>query len=155
MKRYVSSSTITAATRHGTTYYKASLDQILQVLKKENANVWLIGALQDSGFDALDVQNRLFGSRVINNDIYICVTDGYDITVNGQTTDPETALDDFDVEELSNYISDATDEIIHRYITVYELDFSNFDTENIAVSLLTEDHIMFSDLYSDYGDLPM
>lgn len=132
MKKYVKSASasdntintsndITAATQSGTTYYKTTVEQIIDTLKADEANPWLIAAFQNDGYDAIDYKHNLYGSAVLDDGLYICVTDGHDIEINGEQVDPEAALEDYPVEELSAFIKPATDDIIRRWITPDEI----------------------------------
>lgn len=84
MKRYKSTKlqSVTAASNLGTTYYRATLGTVVQMLARNDANLFLLYLIEEYGFDALDFKKHMFGSAVVeeNNEdvIYICVTDGYD-----------------------------------------------------------------------------
>jgi len=128
----VKASSITAAkTGVGTTFYKATLSRVMKALEQDGANIWMIWAFQELGFDAIDFSHGLFGSQVRDvggeDVLYICVTDGYDIEVNGNMEDPEEALDYFGDSELADYIEEATNKIITDHITEYEIFTPQFD----------------------------
>ena len=105
----------------GTIYYKTTVEEIIDTLKDQEANPWLIAAFQNDGYDAIDFKHNLYGSAVLDDGLYICVTDGHDIEVNGEEVDPEDALEDYSVDELSKYIQPATPDIIKRWITPDEI----------------------------------
>lgn len=112
----------------GTTFYQVSLKELQDSLKGSDANIWMQKAFEEDGFDAIEFKHSLFGSRVIDDILYICITDGYDITVNGKEVDPETALDYYNPEtELSDYVKLADDDIIMENITEYEMKPIDFD----------------------------
>lgn len=138
MKKFTvkSSKNIFAEEDIGTTYYTTDVNQILDFLKDEDSNIWLIGAFELDGLDALNLENNLFGSKIIGDILYICVTDGSDININGNMVDPESALDDYDVEELSAYIRPADDEVLRRWITTSEI--YEPDMDKIAPILMGE-----------------
>ena len=148
MKKFTvkSSKNIFAAEDIGTTYYTTDINQILDFLKDEDANIWLIGSFELEGLDALNLENNLFGSKIIGDILYICVTDGSDININGNMVDPESALDDYDVEELSAYIRPADDEILRRWITPSEI--YEPDMNEMAPRLMDEGY-SFVDLMED------
>lgn len=148
MKKFTvkSSKNIFAAEDMGTTYYTTDINQILDFLKNEDANIWLIGSFELDGLDALNLETNLFGSKIIEDILYICVTDGSDINVNGDMIDPESALDDYDVEELSAYIRPADDEILRSWITVSEI--YEPDMNEMAPRLMDEGY-SFVDLMED------
>jgi hypothetical protein len=118
---------VTKTSRKGTTFYKATLDEVKSAFKEKGANLWLLESFEKLGWDAIDFDNNLFGSRVIDDVLYICVTDGYEIEVNGRKEDPEEVLDYYGDSELADYIEDATDKIILKYITEYEIHSPDFN----------------------------
>lgn len=118
----------------GTTFYKVSLPDLIDMLRKLDANIIMIGALEMDGWSCIDFEKNLFGSAVIDDDLYLCKTNGKDIIVNGEEVDPEYALEEYTLEELSDYIADATPEDIRLEITPYEV--TNFDIEDVALDQL-------------------
>lgn len=118
----------------GTVYYETTLNQVIDALENNDANMWLILALKESGWDSIDFKNNMFGSKVINDKLYICQTNGQDINVSGKDVDPETALDDYELSELSAYIEPASDDIIIKNITGYEIKITNVN--ETAIELL-------------------
>ena len=82
--------------------------------------------------------------------LYICQTNYDPIMVNGEETNPETAMEDFGPEALSDYIQDASDDIVRRYITIYEV--TNFDVDEVATELIQNGY-SFRELIDYYNDL--
>lgn len=144
------SSPITAATSVGTTYYKASIDELIDALKTSDGNIWVINMLEYKGWDAIDFDNNLFGSKVIGDDLYLCETDGQDIQINGQLVDPEKALDEYDVSELSAYIKPADSKKLTNSITGYEVKIT--DVDDTAIDLLKVGN-SFIDVVKDAEEL--
>lgn len=134
----------------GTVYYRCSLAQVISALQESDANVWIIGELSEYGWSALDLDNNLFGSKIIRGTLYICRTDGYMIDIDGTEVDPEQALSEYGTEDLSAYIQDATDDIICASITGYELKFK--DIENTAIQML-ESGVSLKDLIAGADEL--
>lgn len=131
----------------GTTFYEATLDDILSVLESDDANPWLIYALKSDGMDAIKIDD-MFGSAIIDDVLYICVTDGRDIVVDGRRIDPEYALDNSMTQETvselySDYIVRASKDIIRERITEYEIEMRN--TSDLAAWML-DDGIAFEDI---------
>lgn len=135
---------VTAAENNGTMFYRCTLDQVINAHRDANSNVWLIYALEEYGWNAIDFDHNLFGSALIDDDLYICKTDGYEININGENVDPETALEYYDIEELSGYIENADDDIILHSITTYELS-NKLDINELAIQMLN-DQYSFLDL---------
>lgn len=133
----------------GTTYYKATIDDIVNAVQ-EDSNLFVYYAMLALGFEAIDLEHNLFGSYIDGNTIYFCDTDGEDIEVNGQMFNPEDAMEEFGPEVLESYIQDATPEIIRRFITPYEL---KFDVDEGAYWLM-KDGFGFTEIVKSYEDLP-
>lgn len=111
----------------GTTYYMVDLDEAIDILDNDKSNCWVFISLRENGWDCLDMDNNLFGSAIIDDTLYICITDGSDVYVDGKAVDPEEALEEYDVEDLADYILPATDKIVERYISPYELKTPDFN----------------------------
>ena len=137
------------ARKAGTTFYAVPKSNLEQAFDKDDVNVWLKAEIEADGFDAIDFDNNLFGSKVIGDTLYICVTDGRDIIIDGKAVDPEEALDEYTPEQLSDFTSIATDKLIRRYITEYEVYTPDFD--DMAVDLLRAG-TSFERLADDYEE---
>ena len=146
---------VTAASNIGTTYYRATLDNVIQTLTRNDANIFLLYLIEEDGFDALDFKKHMFGSAVFEENhedvIYICVTDGYEIEVDGEMIDPEEALENYSPSYLENRIKDANDDIIMRNITPYEL--LDFDESSIARGILRTYDVSFKKVVSDFEEI--
>lgn len=139
----------TPAKNSGTTFYATTAEDIIKAYDDNSSNIWVRQAFIEEGLDAIDYDNNLFGSAVIGDTLYICVTDGKEIEVNGTLVDPETALTDYTLDDLSEYTKNASADIIRRYITEYEIKSPDFD--KWAIDMLN-DGVSFSDLVADYED---
>lgn len=116
----------------GTKYYLITLKHAIYVAM--DMNLLMSQALIMNGWDSVDV-DKLPGSMIIDNSLYLCVTDGYAIEVNGEKdVDPEAALSAFSLEDLDEYIEVASDKIISERLTPYEVD--KFDIDEAAYQLL-------------------
>ena len=151
LRKVVAAQTVSYVHSIGTTYHKITLDECIRVLQKDRVNVWLLQRLESAGWDALDIKNSLFGSEIINDVLYICCTDGKDITVGDDTVDPEVALAEFSTTDLSDYIVDADPSIVKRYVTEFAL--AEFDIDEAAEQLLREGK-SFIDLMEAAQNLP-
>lgn len=143
------SSAITAARYVGATFYYTDLDNAREVLKNNDLNIFAQYWLDQYGWEAINLKDNLFGSQIIDDLLYICVTDGSDIKINGKAVDPESALEKYGVEACSAYIEPAPDDIITRYISEYEIDITDF--EEAAMELL-KDGYSFEELYKAAKD---
>lgn len=140
---------IVAAEGIGITYYKATIDDVVDAIRNDS-NLFVYYAMLALGFESIDLDHNLFGSYIDGNTIYLCDTDGEDIEVNGQMFDPEDAMEELGPEALESYIQDATPEIIRRFITPYEL---KFDIDEGAYWLM-KDGFRFTEIVKAYEDLP-
>lgn len=129
MKIYGASSSLV----EGTTFYRVTPDQIRRYYSDDD-NIIVKYLVRNEGLQAFDI-DQIYGSALIGSDAYICVNDGEPIEVDGEEVDPEDALELFDIEDLQEYIQDADDEIIRRYLSMYELD--EFDLDSVAIELLS------------------
>lgn len=149
----ISKSTITAtikpAKTKGTTFYKATVDDIIKAYSDKNTNVWIKALFKDIGFDAINFEKGLYGSKVIDDALYICETDGHMVDVDNYKYDPEEMLEDISLADIEDMIQDATPDIIRRHITEYEVYMPDFD--KLAIDLL-KDGESFSELVRYYQE---
>lgn len=136
----------------GTTFYSADLKTVQEVLKSNHLNLFAQYSIDEYGWDAIDFKHNLFGSEVIDDILYICVTDGQDINIEGKSVDPESALTEYDVSSCEDYIQEATDDIILKHITVYEVIVDDIDTA--ALELLKQGE-SFEDLMEAAQELDL
>ena len=126
---------VTAATEElSTLFYKIALKDAIKVLKQNKANILVIYALEQSGWDALDLEHNMYGSGYDGDDLYYCVTDGDYVNINGEEEDPETLLENYELEELAPMIVEADDKFIKQHITGYEI--TGVDLDEAAIDLL-------------------
>lgn len=130
----------------GTIFYRISLDDVIKYFDSPKQNVWVWKSFVEEGWNCINFENSLFGSAVDGSDLYLCVTDGMEIDVNGEAVDPELALEEYDLDELSEYILPGNDGIIRRYITDDEINTPKFD--KWAPDLLDEGY-NFTDIVKD------
>ena len=104
----------------GTIYYRVTEDALKDVLDKSDNFIFRY-LVNTKGLNCFDLEDNLLGSMIIDNDLYICQTDGKDISVADTEVDPYDALDMYSIEELSDYIVDADEDIIKSKLTEYEL----------------------------------
>lgn len=134
-----------------TTFYKVNLDDVISYY--ENKNAWIYAAFKYEGFDCLNIKD-MYGSKIIDDTLYLCVTNGVDIDVNGESVDPEEALDKYSIDDLSEYIKDATDKVIRDELddaVIKDLDNNDKYTE-WALELLNSG-FSFVDLVDSYNEI--
>lgn len=128
---------ITAANSLGTQFVHATLDDVIRALKNDHkSNEILIYLLERDGFYALDFDNNFYGGYADDDNIYICITDGEDIEVEGELVYPEDAIDKFGVDAVADYTREATEHDITFRITGYEL--KPFSMEDVAIDMLND-----------------
>lgn len=133
-----------------TVFYRVTLEDVIDALEKDKANIWLIAALKEYGWECLNDKVYLWGCKVIDDDLYLCHTDSQDMVIDGRTISPEDALDELSLEDLSDYIEDGDDDIILQYISSYELDLEDH-IEDVA-KLLLEEGNSFADIVEAFED---
>lgn len=136
-----------APSQKGTKFYKYTIDDVIDIFSSEDSNIWVYTAFVERGWDAIDFNNNLYGSRIIKNVLYLCVSDGYGIRVGESTFDPDSILDDLDLSEIDEYIKDGDGDVARKYITEYELHKPDFD--KWADSVL-DSGVKFSKMVDDY-----
>ena len=124
----------------GTTYYRLTEDDVIEGLEQKECNIFAKSVFDSVGWDCLNFQKNLFGSKLIDNVLYVCVTDGKKINIDDYEVDPEKALNDFEIEELEDYIEDGTPETVRRFITTHEM--NKFDVEQVSINLLEEGYTL-------------
>jgi hypothetical protein len=125
MKRYIRSSVQPAMTE-GTIFYRVSLDDIIKHFSDKSENAWILKSFEELGWNALNFHKHLYDSFICEDDLFICVTDGKKIRYNDKFMSVDKLPKDIDLDELSPYIAMGNDQIIHRYITPYELKLPKF-----------------------------
>ena len=139
----------------GTTYYKLTPDFVEDEIRNDKfSNLILLESFLLFGWDAFDMDYlEDSGSLIIGDNLYLCITDGKDIYVDGVSVDPFDALQDFDLDELDEYIKDGDDpslKLVHRYLTTDELN-PDMDIEAVVESLLQ--NYRFVDILEDANDV--
>ena len=129
---------ITSAESQNTAFYRVTLQDAIDIIQRAEGNVFIIWSLTTRGWNGLDIDS-MFGSYVDGDTLYICVTDGEDLYVDGESIYPEEALKRYGPDKLSEYIQDADTEVITRYITPYELN-TDFDLETAVIDILNENY---------------
>lgn len=153
MMKIRSNSTITAAIDDtGTTFYKVTVADLVNHYKESN-NIVTSAIIDMYEFDVFDL-DRMYGSAIIDDTLYLCVTDNKDIIVDGEAVDPEHALEEYDIEDLEDYIEPATDEVLNRYASYYEFDPSKIDIDEVAAELLNGGHHL-TQIIEDMTDIDL
>ena len=137
----------------GTIYYQITLDAVSDAYSEANCIVF--EAINLYGWSAFDIGRYLIGSDIVDDVLYLCVTDGIDIEIDDDWSetgliDPEEALAAVGPEVLQNYIEPATPEVILKHLTPYDL-ADNIDLDEIALRLL-EDGYTFNTIVSAATD---
>lgn len=142
---------ITSATDYGTVYYKADLSDVKKIVD-ENSSLFVVYSIYEHGFDDIQI-DQMPGSYIDKDTIYICVTDGKDLNINGEEVDPENAIEEVGLESVSAFIQDAPAEIVTQELDSYVFDLDNL--EDCASWLLDNGYSLGAivEAYNDYvGD---
>ena len=140
-----------------TAYYELSLDTLLDNAM-ENKKLFLYAALLTRGIAAIDVDHHLWGSVAdIDDDmLYLCVTDGYEIEIDGEFYDPEEVLQkvyygQLDPEAIEPFLQKPDDTIINRYINFDVIKSQDADINNLADVLMQEGYV-FTEIVKSLDD---
>ena len=116
-------------------------------------NVFLKYTALYDGFDALDL-DLMYGTRVIDDTLYICSSDGKAIQVGNEEVDPEFALDNYTPDELHAYMEDVTDKILVSHTTAndFDKDLLKENLNDAAIEAL-QDFVDFPKLIEDYNEI--
>lgn len=137
MKRVITAANTEDQRIQGTTFYQASEEDIKRYYH-DSDNCIIEYLIHSRGFEALDLDS-MYGSAVIDDMLYICVTDGDYIVVGDDVeVNPEEALETYDLDDLQRYIKPITDTIIRRYVSEYEMKFPDID--DLALEMLEKDY---------------
>ena len=125
-----------------TVFYTITESQLLKHYDADD-NYIVRYIVSENGFDAFEIDN-MYGSKLIGDILYLCVTDGNDIIVNGEEIFPEDALDMYDISALSAYIQPGDDDVIDRYVSTYEL--KPIDINDVAPDILDQGAVDFTEV---------
>lgn len=121
----------------GTTFYQASEEDIERYYHNSD-NCIIEYLIHSQGLEAFDLDS-MYGSAIIDDMLYVCVTDGDYIAVGDDLeVNPEEALETYDLEDLQSYIRPITNAIIRRYVSQYEMEFPDID--DLALEMLEKDY---------------
>lgn len=139
----------------GTTWYRVTGEQFRDFIEDREDNLFVKYTALYNGFESLNL-TQMFGSAVVDDELFICETDGQPIVVGGDAdVDPETALENYTPEELEAYIEDAKEQTLTKYITYREFkpDLLEDDQNNAAIEALQSGDYSLKDVIDDYNQL--
>lgn len=144
---------MSAETIAGTTWYPVTLKQFKDFAEDNIENVFLKYTIIYDGFDALDL-DLMYGTRIVDDTLYICSSDGKDIQVGNEEVDPEFALDKYSPDELSAYMEDVTDKVLESHTTAndFNRELLEENLNNAAIEALQDD-VDFSELIDYYDEI--
>ena len=124
----------------GTKFYVITNEMILENSPWAN-NCWFNWVLTNYTLDDILDLDYLDGSEVIDDDLYLCVTNYDPIFVGNEEVDPLDALNDFSLEQLRNegLIDDNPSPEIIRKITDSEINWMAIDIDSTAQEMLNYD----------------
>ena len=144
---------MSAETIMGTSWYPVSMKQFSDFTEDHIVNVFLKYTADYDGFEALDL-DLMYGTRIIDDTLYICSSDGKPIQVGNEEVDPEFALDKYTPDELHAYMEDVTDNVLISHTTANDFDRKLLE-ENLrdaAIGAL-QDFVDFPKLIEDYNEI--
>ena len=117
------------------TWYKIKAEDILKYSSYRN-NVWIKYKLEHEPLEKCINLYYMDGSKVYGDTLYYLKTDYSDIEVDGEEVDPVDALDLYELEDLSEYISDILPVEVVRNITDDDILFENNEIEPMFEELI-------------------
>ena len=142
------------AVNPGTKFYKITEDQIVDYFSKSKdpSKIFILSALDLYGWRAFTI-DKMYGSQVFDNELYLCVTDNEPIVIDGREVDPESALttEGYKPEDIENYIAEVDEGILNKYFTEYDLNIEGWDIDEVANACLQNES--FSDVVASYLSL--
>ena len=146
-------SIMSAETIAGTSWYPVTRKQFTDFAEDNITNVFLRYTAIYDGFEALDL-DLMYGTKIVDDTLYICSSDGKDIRVGDEEVDPEIALDEYTPDELFAYMEDVTDQVLESHTTVndFNKDLLKDNLNNAAIEALQDD-VDFSELIEDYNEI--
>ena len=127
----------------GTVFYEITESDLLKFYDKSDNGIMRFIVDRD-GFDAFDLE-QLYGSELFDDHLlYLCVTDGADIEINGEDVFPEEALAKYTPDDLFAYIKPGNDGIIRRYLSEYEL--KTYDINDVAFDMIHDGYPDFTEI---------
>lgn len=132
-----------------TVIYEVSLKDVKDYYEDTLFMSYLIN---EDGFNAFDIEDNLPGSLVEGDILYLLVTDYNPVVVNGEEIEYIEDILDFSIEDLRNseLIEPATDDVIKRYLSSYEL--APFDFDMVATDLVQTDGYTFTEVLRAAND---
>lgn len=143
-----------SAQQGGTRFYKIPKSDLIDYAWKSDGNVWIDSLLKDHFDDNILEDVMFLGSRVIDGSLYYCVSDLLPIEVDGEYVDPENALDDYSLKDLSGYIVDPAPRSVIEKVDFDDLSFSGVDLEAMAIAILEDGESLYK-LFEDADALSL
>ena len=126
---------IEAAQNSGTVWYKITKDQIIEG-SLWGKNSWIKARIEWYPLsESLNLQ-QLDGSFILDDTLYLMVSDYLPIIVRGQEIEPDEVVDQFELDDISEYINDNPGNEILRNITDSDISWDGIDIEEFAKELL-------------------
>lgn len=120
----------------GTQFYRITTQMLVNNSPYYKDNCWAVEMLESLPLDRVLKVESLWGSKVIDDVLYFCKTDGEELEIGGEFVDPEDALETFNLSALSKYIVDKVPKEIYREITDSDLNIGAIDVDNMAIDLI-------------------
>lgn len=115
-------------------FYRCTFEDVYEACEDEN--MFVRYALDKYRWGAVNI-DRLYGSAIFDDDLYLCVTDGAEeIDINGQLYPPESLFDEgYTPDDIAELIESSTPDVIREYIDEYVLS-DIVDYAKLVISML-------------------
>lgn len=134
----------------GTVFYAVSLDAAIDAFKTDG-NLFLAAELETNRWNHLDLEHNLYGSGIIENVLYICVTDGHTINIadSDDGVDPEDLIDTYGADFVDYApVADPDSSTIRKYLSAYE--FTDLPINHLGYQLVDRNN--FEEVVEAYLD---
>lgn len=127
---------VAAQGNSGTMFYAIDSDVFSEIILNtadESINIWQKYLIRAKGLGAVDI-NHMYGSKIIDDTLYICVTDGEDVEIDEDMIDPEEVLDTYTIEAVSDshllrVITDTDVDLLENLIEYIAFNDPDFNKE--------------------------
>lgn len=115
-------------------FYRCTFEDVYEACEDEN--MFVLYALDKYRWKALNI-DRLYGSSIFDDDLYLCVVDGAEeIEIDGEVYPAEYLFEEgYTPDDIAELIEPSTPDVIREYIDEYVLS-DNVDYAELVISML-------------------
>lgn len=140
------------ASNQGTVFYKITKDNLCKYNTYINENSWAWLIVWDNDLKDSLLIDSLYGSAIIDDTLYFCVTDNETFMIGDEEVEPEFFIEDFDINIVEQYTTDDVPQYVYDMITDSDINTKSINIEKGAIALL-QDGEDFQTIVNDAKDL--